>query len=244
MNIVVSGWSGAGSSTLSLILADLIGYKLMQGSQTFRFIGKSLGFGQTGIDRITADTFLEKYWGPIYDKYIDFAILNEDHILVESDLAAFRVGKIDNLFSVFLMASLESRKERLKSDSREKDIPLLEQRELEHQKQYIATKGLDWLDKDIIAKKYNLPLESSNLNIAGVLDAVFEKLDLPEKFNTEEIEQLFWQKGKDYFYNSLKSKELLFSTNEIIVNIRTLFPNVIKTFPKVLQDIIYNTQPV
>lgn len=240
MNIVVSGWPGAGSSTLSLIIAYQLKLKLFQGSKTIRLLGTKLGYTQNGEGRIKADEYLDKYWGPVYDKYVDYALTHKDNYLVESDIAAFRLGLNDNLFSIFLAPSLESRKKRLEVDGRSEDIPLLEEREKKSQAHYLTLCGLDWLDLNIVIQKYNLVLDTSDMKIAQELEYIFEALGKKSKRSFSEIENEFWQKGKDFYLEKLKENDLLIPTEEIIREIVKTFPNDIKNMPLELRDIACN----
>ena len=86
MNIIVSSWPGAGSSTLAMILAKELKLRLFLGTETFRLIGRKLNYENTGKERIEADQYLEKYWGPLYDKYVEYIALNNNGLIIESDI--------------------------------------------------------------------------------------------------------------------------------------------------------------
>jgi len=239
MNIVVSGWPGAGSSTLALLLSYYHKYKLLRGTQTFRLIGSKLGYELTGEDRIKADTYLEEYWGPVYDKYVDYILLNFDNYLVESDIAAFRIGLHDNIFSIFLAPSLESRQKRLASDGRPEEIPLVAQREKDLQRDYINLNNQDWLDLEVVRSKHNLVLDTSYINLADELKIVYESLEKSGQ-DFKQIEKDFWNNGKDFYINELQNNDLLISTEEIIRNITKTFRDDIELMPSKLKNIICN----
>jgi len=41
-NIAVSGWPGSGGTSISILLAYQLNYKILKGSQVFRYLGKKL----------------------------------------------------------------------------------------------------------------------------------------------------------------------------------------------------------
>lgn len=242
MNIIVSGWPGAGGTTLGLLLSYYLNYTFLLGSETFRFIGTKIGYQPTGQDRIKADAYLEKYWGPVYDKYIDSILQNRSEYIIDSDIAGFRIGLKDNIFSVFLAPSLESRQARLKVDGRGEEAPLLSKREQELGQDYFLLTGVNWLDKESLKTKYNLILDTSNITIAKELETIFEALHAAsnENLSTLKIEEDFWSKGKEFYLTQLKSKNKCPSPEEIIRDIYKTFPQDIENMPPELKSIICN----
>ena len=239
MNIVVSGWPGAGSSTLALLLAYNLKYKHLRGTETFRLLGQQLGYTLTGEDRIKADTYLEDYWGPVYDKYVDLILTTRDGYLVESDIAAFRLGLKDNIYSIFLAPSLDSRKKRLEADGRPEEISLLEKREKELDDQYNKLHGFHWLDINLVVEKHNLVLDTSNMGISQELEYVYVGLD-KAPVNFQEIDKQFWDNGKSFYLEQLQNQGLAFTTEEIIREIVKLFPTEINNMPPELKLIACN----
>ncbi len=108
-NVAVSGWSGAGSTSVTLILALMLQRKYVYIGSVFRYIGEYLGYDDEGMSRIEADLLLERQIGRLMDEYVDWVLVNENNIILESDLSCFRIGKRDDVFGVFLEASLEDR---------------------------------------------------------------------------------------------------------------------------------------
>ncbi len=242
MNIVVSGWPGAGSSTLAILLAHILNYKLLRGSETFRFLGEKLGYNLTGGDRIKADNYLEKYWAPMYDKYIDHLILTKREYILESDIAAFRIGLHDNLFSIFLAPSLESRQKRLVVDGRPEEVELLARRQTDLAQSYEKLYGFNWLDLKDVIEKYNLVIDSSEMKISKELEYIFEALDLKKRIvnSFTKIEEEFWELGKERFLQILDKSNLLIATESIIKEVIKLSPSDAKNMPTELRDIACN----
>lgn len=253
MKITVSGWAGAGSSSLAMILANALNYKLIQGSGVFRYIFKKLEFSTTGADRNKAHSFVEPYFGPIYDKFVDTLLKNneETHFIVDSDIASFRIGKTKDIFSIFLIANRETRVKRTRGDNRPEDGEIMDIIDLEHQKIYRELHNIDVLDLTEIRSKHQLVLDNSNITIAEELKTIFSEL---VKFNSEQktlysnliplVEKLdkeFWSHGKNEIVKQLTDKDLIPDPELLLGQIGTMFKKEISTFPVELRSIIQDT---
>jgi len=250
MKITTSGWPGAGTSTLSILLCYSLDLKLIRGTETFRFLGKELNFNLTGSDRFKADEYLEKDFGPIYDKYIDYLILNNEknNILIESDIASFRVGKRDNVLSIFLLTDDSERRARLVTDGRDEDVNVLKQREKTNRQFYKKLHNIDWFDVDLINEKHNLVIDNSKISIGEELKAIYEKLldmDLldDEKTNSliqhaDKLDDEYWNKGKNHFLDELRAKDKVADYDEVLIEIREKFANEVESLPMEVRETI------
>lgn len=246
--ITISGWPGAGSSTLCMVLAKTLEMKLVQGSETFRLIGKELKYANTGQDRIEADILLENDFGHLYDKYIDHLIINGNNLVIESDIAAFRLGKRDDYFSIFLAPSLEHRQDRLRVDGREADVEVLTEREKTLAHLYKELHNIDWLSLDEIEAKHNLVMDTSNMSIAEELRKVYEEVlklgyITAEQFkmldnSALETDRFYWENGKEWFLTFLKNAKLFMSAEEVLKDINLTFSEEVANLPQVLKEII------
>lgn len=250
MNIIVSGWPGVGQSSLSVILANALNFKLIQGSALFRYVGSEINFENTGLDRVKADEYLEPYLGPLLEKYLQWNLLNKDNIVTESDISGFFTKDNKNIFSIFLKASKEVREDRLKVDGRAKDIGYIDLRDKSLEKSYNNLFGVDFLNEEAIDNAYTLPLDTSELTIAQELKIVYTKLkDMgflkEESFNTliinlEQEESFFWSNGKDKYKEILKEKGLLLSAKEIIIEIKEIFSTDVENLPQDIKNTFYS----
>ena len=91
--IAISGWSGVGTSTVALQVAWVWQRKYYYFGKLFRDLGEKIGYQNEGMDRVKADDYLEKIIGKTVDKYVDFLLLSGRNIVVESDIACFRLKK-------------------------------------------------------------------------------------------------------------------------------------------------------
>lgn len=249
MKITVSGWAGAGSSTLSLLLAYSLDLKLLQGGNVFRQLYTDLKFKTEGAERNDAHNFVEPYFGPIYDKFIDEFLKNSDeNFIIENDIASFRVGKLDTVFSIFLAPSIESRRKRAIEDGRPESADVMEDIDREHAQKYFELHGIKFNDIDEITKKHQIVIDTTKVTIREELDTVADRIfkfgfieqsrrdELFEE--SSELEKLYWEKGKDYFKSDLISRNLYYEVPEILKKLNNLFPNEISKFPKELAEAV------
>lgn len=250
MKLSVSGWPGGGSSTLSILLCYLLEVKHVRGSDAFRAIYRQLSYLDSGNDRIDAHNFVEPYFGPIYDKFIDF-ILSEkefDNLLVESDIAAFRVGKISSLYSIFLFTDFDIRKERMSVDSRIDDNEVLKEIDKSHEDAYRELHGINWFNEEEIKSKHAFTINNSNVPIAEEINQILEEMKnqgfidqeklIDLKTKTSELEKDYWEKGKKHYTTLLEEKGLVMHADEILRIISVQFSEEISKFPRELQDAI------
>lgn len=250
MKIVVSSWPGCGATTLAIILTKMLDYKLYRGSETFRYILKRLNISDTGKGALELERLIQPHFGPVYDKYIDY-LLNDttrDNFIIESDTGAARIGKQQGIFSIFLHANDQTRFEHFKTDGRSDDIEIMKQRDEELQKSYIGLMDFDIFNLEQVSQKYNLLIDNSDINIAQELNIVFNefrKVDFDENLNLQSImreipdeEKLYWDKGKSFVLDLLKAKGQVVLAEEILNEMKGLFPDDFDKLPKDLREAI------
>jgi len=250
MNILVSGWPGVGQTTLSLLLAKNFNFTHLQGSNTFRYIWKGLGLDKTAEDRVKADELVQNYWGKIYEKYVDYALVNDDKFVLESDIAGFRDTDKRKIFSIFLIANNEVRDKRLISDKRGDEIKTLIERDLMLKREYKELFNADFFDLDKIKINYSFLLDSSELNISLELEIVYTNMfkqgfldrnHFTNLMNDIDNEQSNYEKnGKAWYVNYLTENKLIPGAEEIIKKIRSAFKDEINNLPNEIKKIIYD----
>lgn len=248
MNIIVSGWPGVGQSTLAIIIAKTLNYKLLQGSATFRYLGSLINLENTGADRIKADELLEPNWGPIFEKYMQWIANNEQHVVTETDISGFFTKGNKNVYSVFLQAPQEVRKLRLVKDGRPNDVDFIQKRDESLAQTYKDLFGVDFLNTEKIEENYSRPLNNSELTIEQELKIIYKdllelKAITEEEFNTlannaKSEEEFFWANGKQAFLDILNERRKLPIAADIIKDIMQVFPNEIQNLPQELKDIL------
>lgn len=248
MNIIVSGWPGAGQSTLALILSKSLKYTILQGSSTFRYLGTQIQLENVGADRIKADEILEPHWGPIFEKYMQWVATNKQRVITETDISGFFTKDNKNVYSIFLMASHEVRKGRLSKDGRDKDIDYIEQRDKSLSESYKKLFNVNFLDVTTIKDCYSRAIDNGEMSIAQELELVYKDL-----FNINAIEQaelnfllehakqeeeLFWTNGKEGILKYLNDSNLIVDTKGIIREICRVFPDDVNNLPAGLLTIV------
>lgn len=242
VNLAISGWSGAGSSTLALILARLLEKEYLYLGSLFRSLGAELGFADEGADRPRADDYLETHIGKILDLYADHMLLNEQGILVESDLSAFRIGRRESVFSAFLTCSLDVRLLRVENDGRSDARNTLLLRDSGLREKYKELWGIDVFDLKTIEEKYTVVLDVTELSIAEeahiVLDELcaFTAVDISERIQLHvKIDQLvaeYFSLGRQAWREELFSKGLIRKPDQMKSDIVNLFSDDLAKVPE------------
>lgn len=248
MNIIVSGWPGVGQSTLAIILAKTLNYRLLQGSSTFRYIGSLINLENTGADRITADELLEPNWGPIFEKYMQWIATNRKMIVSETDISGFFTKSNSNVYSVFLQASQEVRRERLIKDGRPNDVAFIQKRDESLERAYKNLFNVDFLNVEKIKDNYSRAIDNAKLTIEEELIIIYSDLKKLGTISDEEFsrltqeakaeEEFFWRNGKQANLDILKQRGSLPLPQDIINEIKQIFPEDIKNLPEQLKEIL------
>lgn len=247
-NILISGWPGSGSTALSLLLAKTFNMTLLRGTETFRYLGGLLEKSNTGKDRIESDNYLEPYFGPIYDKYIDYKLMNGQGLVIESDIGAFRLGKQPEFFSIFLIANYNTRLNRLGNDGRKKDINVLKEREESLTKIYHDLHGINWTNMNQIQSKYNLVLDNTNLSLADEIEIIANELLRKEIISkdrheliisgTEKLEREYWKEGKDFYIDYLTKNKKIMQAEDVLKEINSVFYTDVQNLPVRIRSIV------
>ncbi|MCS7317351.1 MAG: hypothetical protein NZZ41_03395 [Candidatus Dojkabacteria bacterium] len=233
MNIVISGWPGAGSTTLAILLSYSLKIRLFRGSNTFRLLGQKLNYGDQGTDRINADKILEDHYGRIYDKYNVHVLEKYDNIVMETDYHVASKKNNSKLVSYFLLCDFDARIKRLGIDSRDKDTLVLKERENTLREKYKSLFNIDWFNHEHIKQQYDCLIDNSELAIYEELNIIYLDLlkrgfiDVNQYSNlinqSKSLEDMFWEKGKEYFFILLSNEKLIVEAEEILKDINIKF---------------------
>lgn len=187
-NLALSGWSGAGTSTITLILAILLQRKYYYLGSVFREVVRQLS--KTSAD--TVDSQLPKYekyiqptLGKLIDQYVDHKLIHAQGIILETDISAFRVGKRPEYFSIFLKTDFDVRASRFNWDQRSGNNETLQKRDSALQEEYLKLWNIDTFDENLIREKFNFVLDNSNLKIEETVTKILLALQQDSRFNLE-----------------------------------------------------------
>ena len=248
MKITISGWAGAGSSSLALLLAHTLGFELVQGGETFRYIYKNIGFETKGPDRNRAHEAVEPYFGPLFDLYVDNYLqsTHEKNIIFESDIASFRIGIQKDILSIFLKADKKIRATRTQGDGRGEDGDVMTEIDQVHRDIYKDLHGIDVLDTNEININHSLVMDNSEMSLADELVVIANHLpDYINNFdssyiieNADKLDSEYWEKGKEFYKEELTKRKLIPNPSILLGNIRKALPEEFSKLPKELKEAI------
>lgn len=250
MKLSVSGWPGGGSSSLSLVLCKMLNIQHIRGGEAFRYIYKQASYKDSGEDRVTVHNLIEPHMGPIIDSYIDLLINSEvqSDFLIESDIAAFRVGRKKGFFSIFLLTDKSVRSKRMTVDGRKEDGDVLNDVDKSHAYIYKELHGINWFDEDEIREKHACVMDNSTMTIKEELDFVVYELYKQELITEQRRDELlnqtqiedesFWKDGKESYLSYLRENKLMMEAEEFISNLKNLFSEEIKKLPSEVRDLL------
>lgn len=248
INFAISGWAGSGSTSLALLIAKLLKRRYLYIGHVFRYLGERLGYSDIGEKRPEFDQYIEGIVGKTIDNFIDHKLLNSNNIILEGDIAGFRLGRNPKIFSIFVKATYEERLRRVQVDGRVDGEKYLKERDDVLNEKYKEIWGIDFYNEELIDKKYSLVLDNTNMTINQELNKFFTSLDESFKLRDcarfqkavskvdSEVEK-FWSKGKKTLLEDLKKKGLYYKPEDVILEITQEFPEDIIAFPKEVQEI-------
>lgn len=247
LNIALSGWSGAGTTSLTLLLALVFKKKYLYIGQLFRSIEERIGFNKNKSSMSPEyESLIQPQVGRTIDNYVDHKLLNDSDLVIESDLSVFRIGKHPKVYSIFIKADTETRLKRAKKDGRGGKETLITERDEALRKEYMALWDIDIFDQELIARKYNLIIDNTKLSVKDEVIAILERLaEHPKmkaaynwtqiKNRSEKLVQLYEKKGKEALRKELAERKMIISTETMLTEIVKLFPEDIQTFPQEVQ---------
>ncbi|MEI7579585.1 MAG: cytidylate kinase family protein [bacterium] len=248
-NIAVSGWFGAGSTSLTLMLAWLFKFKLYPVTKVFRLLDQKLGFSKAGVAlRKEFESEVQPKVGKTVDNYSDYKLMNLNGIILESDIAAFRIGNHPKVFSLFLQTNIEVRRERVKLEGREKAETAIGRRDSILKQVYLDLWNIDIFDEELIKRKYSLVINNSKMTFIDEINVIIETLANDQIYKNAQdwnkfipkvtkTVKLFQEIGKAGMLKKLESKKLVASPEEMMQEITMLYPEEIITLPETIQKI-------
>jgi cytidylate kinase len=247
VNIALSGWSGVGTTSLTLVLALLLKRRYLYIGKVFRYLDSKLRTSDKALT-LEFEQFIQPQVGRMLDNYIDYKLLNSDNLIVESDLSTFRIGKHPKVYSVFIKATEAVRERRTRKEGRKKLEAPLSERDAAIREEYKKLWEIDIFDEELIYKKYNLIIDNSKLSVEQELRAILERLQEHPKFKSDykwpQIEKnvpkvLNWyeKQGKAKIEKELTKRKLIIDVTEILTETVKLFPEDIQSFPPAVQKL-------
>lgn len=243
MKITVSSWPGAGATTLALLLANVYKLKLLAGGKVFRHLYEQISVKDSIVE---GPKLVEPYFGPIFDKFTQELLVDAkvDNLLIESDIASFRIGKINDIVSIFLYASDKFREKRINADARSNEAKIIKKIDSILQVEYKNLYGFDFLDIEAIKATHFLPIDNTHIPISKELEIVNEYIQ--KHFSNKFIEEMSYISlvdtynlhGKEYFKNILEKEGLIYHVEEILEEIKRRFKAEVSKLPMEIRRIL------
>ncbi|MEI6886878.1 MAG: cytidylate kinase family protein [bacterium] len=220
--LIISGEPGAGSTSISLLLAYYLKMKLIYAGMIQRKLAKALGYEEEGERFVEYTKVLVSKYDIAVDQSMRKYILENNNVIADSKINGFFDYPTD-VFKVYLLCSREVRNERILSQGRKDGLKLLEERENANRLSFIKIYGFDMADEATIRKHYDLVIDSSKLNIPETLELILKGFG--KEFNSEELVDLdkkYWELKKEYFRSELSNQGLLADVKDIVNSILSI----------------------
>ena len=246
-NIAISGWSGVGSTTLTLILTTLLKKKYYPITKIFRHINAKLGYAKHTVMSKEFEEMIQPMIGKTVDNFVDFKLLRSNNIILESDIASFRLGKHPKIYSIFIKADTKTRLARMAKDERGNEAPL-DERDAAHKAEYVKLWDIDMFDEELIDRKYNLVVDNTELPLLNEIELVIGFLSAHQVFKDAHD----WDKVKQDIpkvikeYKELKSKGMLekLAKKGLVASVPDMMKEIVKAFPEDVTTYPENLQKI
>lgn len=251
INLALSGWSGSGTTATTMILALLVEGRYFPVTQIFRTVGKEIGMMTSNGDdagMAEAEAVLQPQIGRLVDTYVDHKLLHDQGIVLESDLSGFRIGKDPRVFSIFLKTDFDTRVKRYIKDNRGTGAEVLRARDEALKKEYMQLWEIDLFDQALIAEKFHLVLDTSELSLKQVVMVIAEELQRIQGFeqlqDTASVNEMIHElcdeidrSGKEGLKALLDEQGLVVSVDMMMQEIAELFPEESAEFPDQIKQL-------
>jgi predicted cytidylate kinase len=173
MRISISGPPGSGKTTVSILVADKLGYDYVLVGQVFRQMALERKvdletFGRLAEEDETIDRELD-------ERMLGLARANENIVLEGRLTGAMLKAKKLDAFAVFVTADERVRAERIARREAKEVEPVLREmqaRERSEKKRYLAYYGINPYDRTL----YDLWVDSTNITAEKVAETIVERL--------------------------------------------------------------------
>ncbi len=233
-NIIVSGWPSSGGSTQARLLVLILDMNYIYAGGVLKYWIEKMGYDpKTNEINLWAEKYHE-VWDYIWENYIALKIKSTRRTLLEGKTAGFLI-KSNNIFKIFIKASLKARSQRSKLDKRKEDI---EKRDHVLRRDWTKRFNVDIFDEKLINKKYNLIIDTSELGIEETALIIIKELggyykNFDNKQATQKLEMLMqeYEKDPDILMDMITKKNLMLQPSAIFKEIKSKHPELIRGIP-------------
>jgi len=161
--IAVSGWAGAGKSTLAKALAERFRFDYFSVGEWFRKKAEKTGMDIKEFMKVAPPEMHREI-----DSYVK-KIARKGNVVIDGRLSGFMAG--EHAFKIFLTAPVEVRARRISTRdgiAYEKALKIVRERDEQDVKNYLKIYGIDLRDLSI----YNLVLDTQFFDIREMVEVV------------------------------------------------------------------------
>lgn len=244
MKITISGWPGAGTTTLTLILATLLEYEYLYAGGLFKFFAINITGGDSGDEVMQFENGFGKEWDHAWERYAEMRLKQPGNLILEGKTAGFLYFG-DNLFKIMLTCSVEERAKRWKSEDRKDAEETIRRRDAEVGARWQELFGFDLYDVKSFKEKYqfNFVLDTGSLTISEEALEIIKALGKDiSKESVERLEKEYWEGGKPYLQNLLAEKKLLNTPESILHDWSKVMPDEVAKLPAKMKEVVLRYQ--
>lgn len=237
MNIILSGWPGAGTTSISLMMAYLLKYEYVYAGGVMKHIAESHVGATSGPNYISFEESFGPQFDQIWEKYAVWKLKTANNLLMEAKTAGFFIGD-ENVFEVMLIAGIEARIKRAQLDKREDAGATIRARDAEVRQRWFSTFNIDIYNLNTVRENYDLVIDNSHMEPQDELEILFRAFEDSGKFpgvsagefrdRFAGVIDTFWDKGKDYYREELIKAGLYTQPQKIIQEWEDNFPDELK----------------
>lgn len=247
MNIIISGWPAAGSSTLSILIAHLLEFKYLYGGGVMKSFARKVVNDESGPRFIEFERAFGPYFDAIWEKYAIWKVKHSNHLILDGKAGGFFVED-ENVFEIMVIAQNEVRQQRADRDQRELGGVTLPQRDADLRNRWQSTYGINIFDATQIQLNYDLIIDNTALSIEKELELVLGHLEEDYRYPESDLSyakskisstvQEYREKGKGFIMASLRDDGQVVDEEIIFKEWKHQFPDLVNQMPEAVKAII------
>ncbi len=247
MNIIISGWPGAGTTSLALLMSHLLEYRYVYGGGVFKYLGQQIAGDTSGPKFIEFEQKFGVAWDQIWEPYVMWKLEHSDKMIVEGKTTGF-FAESENYYEIMLIAKVSARASRAAGDGRTDAEQTIMARDVVVRQRWINEYGIDVYDPQLIVNNYDLLVDNSQMTIDDELQFVLSNLEEDYRFPRTDLEQekkhaqeavtMLQSKGKDFVRESLHERGLLVNPQEVMKEWNEHFADRVQALPDELKNIV------
>lgn len=238
MKITISGWPGAGTTTLTLILANILEFEYVYAGGLFKYFSTEINNADSGNAFMEFENTYGRAWDEIWEAYAKKRIESPGNLILEGKTAGFLYSGAD-LFKIILTCSVEERARRWKSEDRKDAEETIRRRDEEVGSRWKELFGMELYNTETFKNIFNLILDTTQLNIseevAAILKAMGKEVHMSE---IEKWELLFWRHGKSFLQQELAKKNLLNTPESILKEWNISMKEYVEALPQAMKNVV------